>query len=201
MTGRPIDFYFVCLSPWSLLGIDLLQEVAARHGRSVAFKPVNVARSWQETGAGRPIGERPKVLLDYRLVEIARWAKYRAMPLNVHPKHFPVPYTASSHLVIAARRAGADPYPLTRAIMRALWIEERDIADPTELARIADGLALDGAALVAAIDSQPVIDELEANTDEMIAAGGWSVPTYVVDGETFYGQDRLEMIDWRLSGI
>lgn len=200
MSSSPIDFYFVCLSPWSLLGIDRLNEIATRHGRSVAYRPINVARSWQETGAGRPMGERPQVLLDYRLVEIARWATFRGMPLNVHPRHFPVPYTASSHLVIAARQAGADAYPLTRAIMRALWIEERDIGDTAELARIAEGLGLDGAALAAAIDSRPVIDELEANTDAMIAAGGWSVPTYVVDGETFYGQDRLEMIDWRLAG-
>ncbi len=200
MPSSTIDFYFVCISPWSLLGIDLLNDVAARYDRSVAYKPINVARSWRETGAGRPMGERPQVLLDYRLIEIERWAKFRGMPVDVNPKHFPVPYAPSSHLVIAARQAGADVYPLARAIMRGIWIDQRDIGDPEELARIADSVGLDGPSLVAAIDSPSVVDELEANTDGMLAAGGWSVPSYVVDGEMFYGQDRLEMIAWRLGG-
>jgi 2-hydroxychromene-2-carboxylate isomerase len=61
-------------------------------------------------------------------------------------------------------------------------------------------VGLDGAALLAAAESSAVADEMAANTDEMLAAGGWSVPSFVVDGELFFGQDRLEMIAWRLDG-
>jgi carboxymethylenebutenolidase len=123
-------------------------------------------------------------LQDYRLVELPRWAAWRGTEINPHPKHFPAPYQLSSHTIIAARQTGADVYPLTRALMRGCWVDE----------------LLDGAALLAAAESQAVADEMAANTDEALAAGAWSVPSFVVDGEIFFGQDRLEMIAWRLEG-
>ena len=64
----PIKFYFACVSPWSYLGLDKLQEIAERHNRTIAFKPTNVGRTWAETGAGQPLGNRPDVLQSYRLL-------------------------------------------------------------------------------------------------------------------------------------
>jgi 2-hydroxychromene-2-carboxylate isomerase len=196
----PIRFYFACISPWSYLAIDALKEIADRHKREIAFMPTDVGRAWSETGAGRPLGERPEVLKSYRLVELPRWAKWRGVPLNSAPKHFPVPYHLSSGTIIAARQAGADPCDLTRALMRGCWVHEKDISNPDDVAAIADGVGLDGAALVAAADSDAVTAELAANTDAALAYQAWSVPSFVVDGELFFGQDRLEMIDWRLGG-
>lgn len=196
----PIDFYFACISPWSYLGLDELKRVADDHGRTVAYKPIDVGRSWREAGAGLPLGERPQVLQDYRLVELPRWAAWRGTEINCHPKHFPVPYFLSSNVIIAARQAGADAYPLTRALMRACWVDELDISDANTVAKLADGVGLDGAALVAQAETPAVAEELAANTDAALAAGAWSVPSFVVDGELFFGQDRLEMIAWRLDG-
>ena len=84
--------------------------------------------------------------------------------------------------------------------MRGCWVDERNIGDRDDVASILDGLGLDGAALVAASDSAAVAAELSANTDEALVDKAWSVPSFVVDGELFFGQDRIEMIDWRLSG-
>ncbi len=66
----PIKFYFACVSPWSYLGSDALLEIAEKHGRAVALKPTNVGRTWSETGAGQPLGNRPEVLQSYRLLEL-----------------------------------------------------------------------------------------------------------------------------------
>ncbi len=198
--SAPIDYYFACISPWSYLAVDELKRVADGHGRAIAFKPIDVGRAWGETGGGRPLGDRPQVLQDYRLIELPRWADWRGTEINPEPKHFPVPYQLSSNVIIAARQTGADPYPLTRALMRGCWVDELDISDGETVSKIADGVGLDGGALLAAAETPAVADEMAANTDALLAAGGWSVPSFVVDGELFFGQDRLEMIAWRLDG-
>ena len=196
----PIKFYFACVSPWSYLALDKLKAIAEKHGYEVAYKPAHVGRQWQVPSTGRPLEDRPKVLHAYRLLELPRWAAWRDVPLNAEPKHFPVPFLLSSGVIIAAGQAGADMYPITRALMRGCWVDELNINDPGVVAAIAGGVGLDGAALIAAATSDAVTAELEANTDESLADGAWSVPSIVVDGELFFGQDRLEMIDWRLSG-
>ncbi len=195
-----IQFYFACVSPWSYLAIERLHAIAGQHGRKVDCKPIDVGRAWSTTGGGRPMGQRPQVAIDYRLVELPRWRDFRNVPLNVEPKHFPVPYQLSSNVIIAARLSGADVYPLTLGLMRGCWAEERDISDAETVKSIADAAGLNGAALLAEADRQAVADAMAAYTDEALAAGAWSVPSIVVDGELFFGQDRLELIEWRLNG-
>lgn len=199
MSGGVIDFHFACVSPWSYLGCEAIAQVAAKHGRTVAYRPVDHARAWAETGAGRPLPDRPAVLQAYRLTELPRWAAFRDVPLNLHPKHFPTSPLISGRTIVAAGLAGLETGALSLALMRGCWVDELDIGDPDTVARIADGVGLDGKALVADTGSDAVEAAFQANTDALIAAGGWSVPTFVVDGEPFFGQDRIELIDWRLS--
>ncbi|MBT3932314.1 MAG: 2-hydroxychromene-2-carboxylate isomerase [Rhodospirillaceae bacterium] len=195
----PIKFYFACPSPWSYLAMDALKALGEKHSREIAFKPTHVGQQWQQTSAGRPLGDRPAVLQAYRLIELPRWAAWRGVPINTEPKHFPAPFPLSSGVIIAAGQAGANMYEITRALMRGCWVDELNIGDPSDVAGIADGVGLDGAALVAAAESDAVTAELQANTDESLADGAWSVPSFVVDGELFFGQDRIEMMDWRLT--
>jgi len=196
----PIKFYFACISPWSYLAVDALKALGEKHGREIAYKPTLVGQQWEKTGAGRPLGDRPEVLQAYRLIELPRWAAWRDVPINTAPRHFPVPFLLSSGVIIAAGQAGADMHEITRALMRGCWVDDLNVDDPGDVAAIADGVGLDGAALVAAAGSDAVAAELQANTDESLADGAWSVPSFVVDGALFFGQDRLEMMDWRLSG-
>lgn len=198
--SAPIDFYFACVSPWSYLAVDELKRIADAHGRTVSYKPTDVGRAWGETGAGRPLGDRPKVLQDYRLVELPRWAAWRGTEINTAPKFFPAPFHLSSNVIIAARQTGADVYPLTRALMRGCWVDDLNIADGEDVAKIADSVGLDGNALLAAAETQAVADEMASNTDDALKVGAWSVPSMVLDGELFFGQDRLEMMAWRLDG-
>ena len=196
----PIDFYFACPSPWSYLALDALGELASRFGREIAYKPIEVERAWEETGTGRPLGEKPQALQDYRHVDLPRWAEFRGVEIEPSPKKLdPQTKFLTSKMIIAARQSGGDPYVLTRAFMQGLWIGNKDISDAPTVREIADSAGFDGGALLATSDSRAVLDEWSANTTEARGHGVWSVPSIVVNGELFYGQDRLELIAWRLQ--
>ena len=195
----PINFYFACVSPWSYLAIDKLNSIAESYDRSIAFKPIDVGRSWKEAGAGQPLGNRPQVLQDYRLLELPRWAAWRKTEINSHPKYFPVAFHLSSYAIIAALQSGQDVYRLTRALMRGCWVDELNIDDKADVAKIIESVGLDSKTLMSAIENKSVADEMSSNTDEALSLGVWSVPSMVLDGELFFGQDRLEMMVWRLD--
>ena len=198
--SAPINFYFACPSPWSYLALDALVELATRFNREIAYKPIEVERAWEETGTGRPLGEKPQALQDYRHVDLPRWARFRGVDIEPSPKKLdPETKFLTSKAIIAARQSGGDPYQLTKAFMRGLWIDNKDISDPATVSEIADAAGFNGSALVAAADTADVLDEWSANTTEALNHGVWSVPSIVVDDELFYGQDRLEMIAWRLG--
>jgi 2-hydroxychromene-2-carboxylate isomerase len=96
-------------------------------------------------------------------------------------------------------RQGLDWSKLSYAILRAVWVEERNIADHATLAAIAAENGMDGKALLAATEDEAVKAEYQTNTDEAMALGVFGAPTYVFDGELFWGQDRLDMLAWRLT--
>ena len=198
--SSPIEFYFACPSPWSYLALDELRRIGDAHGRPISYKPIDVERAWAVTGAGRVLGEKPPVLQDYRHLDLPRWAEFRGVEIDCTPKRLaPENKFFTSKVIIAARQRGDDVYPLTRAFMRACWIQNRDISDPAIVAAIASEAGYDGNALADAATAPPIIDEFAANTEDALRQGAWSVPSIVVDGELFYGQDRLEMIARRLA--
>lgn len=198
--NNPIKFYFVCLSPWSYLAMEVLQNIADRHDREIVFKPIDVGRAWAETGAGKPLRDRASVLQDYRLVELERWANWRGVPLNSTPKHHPVPFTLSSSMIIAAIQSGLGAFEITRALMKGCWVHEKDISNPDDVLAIVDSVGINGKELLDMAESDEVASVLSSNTDDALLDGAWSVPSFVVDEELFFGQDRLEMMDWRLLG-
>ena len=198
--NEPIDFYFACVSPWSYLATDELKKIAEENDRKINYKPRDVGRSWKEAGAGQPIDNRPEVLLNYRLVELPRWAAWRATEINIKPKYFPVSYFLSSNVIIAAHQSGADVHQLTRALMRGCWVEELDISDEKTVSNIVSGVGLNSSEILESAKTTKVEEELSSNTVSALAAGAWSVPSIVLDKELFFGQDRLEMISWRLKG-
>jgi 2-hydroxychromene-2-carboxylate isomerase len=154
---------------------------------------------------GVPIRTRPQPRRDYHARELRRWSDYVGMPLNVTPRHYPMANPArdwNNHagwMVIAAQEAGLDAFPLSHAILRALWAEERDISDPDIRRAIADANGYDGAALLAAERSDAVQVRYRANGAEAEALGVFGSPTIVLDGELFWGQDRYGFVDRALA--
>ncbi|KMO34947.1 2-hydroxychromene-2-carboxylate isomerase [Methylobacterium variabile] len=199
-----LSCFYSLSSPWAYLGGPKLQDIVRRHRARLVLKPFDFQEVVPRTG-GVPIRTRPQPRRDYHAVELARWRDYLGLPLNVTPRHYPMENPApnwnkhAGWTVIAAQAAGLDAFPLSHAILRALWAEERDIADPAVRRAIADENGFDGAALVAAEGSEPVQAQYRRNGAEAEALGVFGSPTIVLDGELFWGQDRLDFVDRALA--
>ncbi len=186
---KVIDYYLFLISPWAYLGGPRLADMARRHGAEVRVKPIDARIVFPATG-GLPLAKRAPERQAYRLAELARWSRHLDMPLNLQPAHFPAPDESAARLVIAAGTTGGDAFGLSQAILAALWTEERDIADPTVLEQIAGENGHDGAALLAKSQEEAVGASHREFSEEAVARGVFGSPSYVYEGEVFWGQDR-----------
>jgi carboxymethylenebutenolidase len=191
---RPnIDYFFSHASPWTYLGSERLHTIATAANASITYRPVSFAKVFAVSG-GLPVGERAQQRQNYRLVELARWRDHLGVALILEPKYFPVADQAASQLVIAAERQGLDTGRLSNAILRAVWAQERNIADDATLAAIATEQGMDGAALLD-VSKQPEIAQVfDTYTSEAIERDVFGAPSYIVDGTIFWGQDRLDFL-------
>jgi 2-hydroxychromene-2-carboxylate isomerase len=193
---RTLDYYFAPASPWTYLGHQRFEEMARRHGAKIAYKPCDFGRVFSVSG-GLPLAQRPKQRQSYRLAELKRWRDFLGVPLNIQPKHFPVSSDLPSRAVVASPEEARGKAGF--AIMRGCWAEERNIADRATLVELLSREGLDGATIVAAAESDAGKRGLDANTDEAIERQVFGAPTYVVDGELFWGQDRLDFVERALK--
>ncbi len=191
-----IDYYFSVLSPFSYLAGMRLETIAAKRQAAVAYKPINIARVFAETGGTAPKDRHPS-RRDYRLRDIARTALALDMPVNPEPAHWPTDPVPASVAIIAAQRAGFSVGVLAHAFLRACWAEERDIADPATVAAILEANGVAPSALDPHLDGAPAA--FDANTTEAIARGVFGAPFYVVGDEKFWGGDRLAHLDQHLA--
>jgi 2-hydroxychromene-2-carboxylate isomerase len=136
----------------------------------------------------------------YRLVELKRFSELLGEPINLAPKYFPVAGDDASRLIIAVDQhdGNAAALALTGAILRGVWVGERNIADARDLAALLAECKLPERRLDDA-QTQSVRQRYEANTQAAIDAGVFGAPSYVIDGEIFWGQDRLDFVQRRLA--
>lgn len=193
-----VQYWFSVASPWTWLGSARFAQLARRAGARVEVLPIELGTVFAASG-GRPFSERPEARRSYRQLELARWSKRLGVPITLEPRHYPVDRLPASQLIIAARRQGLDALGLSHAVLRAIWQENRDISDWGTLQQIATEQGMDGVLLVDAARDQAVIEVLNADTRIAIAAGIFGAPTFVVDGERFWGQDRLDFLAERLG--
>ena len=172
-----------------------INTLARQAGRRLRHKPVDLSRVMPAVGSPS-FDVRSVAHKDYFFGrEIERWSEYLGIEALVDPHHHVGDRTLPSGFVIAAQLAGADVDALHLAILQALWRDDRDVGDPQVLSDIAREAGLDPEPLRAAALSPAVQQEFEQNTRDAIAAGVFGSPTYIVDGEMFYGQDRLMMVE------
>jgi len=194
-----IDYFFATLSPYTYLAGTKLEEIAARHGATIAYKPLDILALFARTG-GTPPGQRHPNRQAWRLQELTRASKKAGLPLNLKPAHWPTNAAPSAYAIIAAQNAGGgDLGKLVHAVLRACWAEELDVADDAVIkAALAasgfdPGLADSGLLLGA--------ETYEKNLDEAIEKGAFGAPSYIVDsGQIFWGHDRLDDLDAHLAG-
>lgn len=193
-----IDYYFTPQSPWTYLGHERFARIAATAGAAVRVLPVDYGKIFPASG-GLPLGQRAPQRQAYRLVELQRFSEHLQMPLNRQPKYFPVGGDPAARLITAVDQqdGSAAAMALGGAIFRAVWAEERDIASEQVLAEILQTAGLNEARL-AQSDSPEVQQLYEAHTQQAMDAGVFGAPSYVVDGEIFWGQDRLDLLEKKL---
>lgn len=189
-------YYFHSLSsPWAYLGGPTFHDIVARHGLKVHLRPTTIL----EENGGIPLRTRPTARQAYHELELDRWRKRLDMPLVLRPAHYPANPAFSARMVIAADTLGWDALRLSHALLRALWSEERDILDDAVRIDVANAEGMDGARLFEMQESDEIHALWEKSHAEASAAGVFGTPTYVYKGERFWGQDRLEFLDERLS--
>lgn len=196
--AKTVDYYVFLASPWAYLGSQRFADIARRHGAAVRIIPMAAAEVFPVSG-GLPLAKRAPQRQAYRIVELKRWREFLGVPLNLQPSFFPMNEALAARLVIAAREAGQDAVGLAHAMMRAVWAEDRNIADAEVLEQIVTETGLDPAKLFAAAESDAVQAEYARGTQQAIDANVFGAPSYVIDGEIFWGQDRLDFVDRALA--
>ncbi|MEJ5022917.1 2-hydroxychromene-2-carboxylate isomerase [Ochrobactrum vermis] len=198
MTGpRHIDYYFWLNSDWAYLGADRLVRIAEDHELRINWMPVDLPDVYRRTG-GQLLGQRAPERQAYRIIELQRWCRKLGIEVNPTPKYMCPDAGEASRIFIAADRMGLPVATLHQAILRAEWCGERDISDPDELHRILIELGFNAEAVLAEAAKPDVDASYRRFTDAAVGAGVFGSPSYVFDGELFWGQDRLEMLEEKI---
>ncbi len=197
---RTIDYYFAPNSPWTYLGHARLAEMAQAAGAQVRVLPVDLGGKVFPVSGGLPLPKRAPQRQAYRLVELARFRDFLKIPLNVQPKFFPVSADPAARLIIAVDQNDGwqAAMRLSGAVLAAVWAQERNIADEAVLA---DLLAQNGlpAERLEQSKGEQVQAHYEKNTQQAIDAGVFGAPSYILEGELFWGQDRLDFLQRKLQ--
>ncbi len=194
-----VDYYFAPQSPWTYLGHSRFVQLLRETGAAVRVLPNDLGKVFPVSG-GLPLAKRAPQRQAYRLLELRRFGEALGVPLNPEPRFFPVQGDDAARLIVAVDLADGSEAALrlTGAITAAVWAQERDIADQATLAAL---LAENGLPAERLNDSLQADTEKRyaANTQAAIDAGVFGAPSYVIDGELFWGQDRLDFVERRLK--
>lgn len=197
--ATPIDFYFDFSSPYGYLASTQIDELAAKHGRTVTWRPHLLGAVFKVTGQ-QPLTTIP-LKGSYTERDLARSARLLNVPFKL-PTKFPIGATAPSRAFYwLDERDPALAKRLARALYHAYFAEDRDISSPEVTGNVAARLGVEPAELAQALNDPGVKDRLRAEVDAAIARGVFGSPYIIVDGEPFWGSDRLDQVDkWLQTG-
>jgi 2-hydroxychromene-2-carboxylate isomerase len=195
-----VDYYMTPVSPFTYMGHDRFRQVCRRHGAQVNLRVMDLGKVFPASG-GLPLKDRAPQRRAYRMMELKRWRDYLGMPLNPEPKFFPVPAEAAATLILAVlERHGVEPaLDVAGDCLRAVWAEERDISSRDTLLELAEARGLEAASLLAHASSAEVAALYIMHSQEAISRGVFGSPTFVLNDEVFWGQDRIDFVDRALA--
>ncbi len=196
----PLEFYFDFSSPYAYIAAMRIDDLAARHGRSVDWRPMLLAFAFKAIGT-QPLVQYP-IKGDYAYRDFTRSARELGIPLSL-PEKFPIGTVAAARAVTWLRATAPDRVaPFAKAVFQAYFVDGRDISAPDMVLAVAAEQGLDAEKMRAAIDSEPVKTALKQAVDEAVSQRGvFGAPFIFADGEPFWGADRLDMLDrWLQRG-
>jgi carboxymethylenebutenolidase len=195
-----IDYYASLNSPWTHLGAARIEAMAMANNASLRIYPVDFGAIFAQSG-GLPLPKRAPQRQAYRLMELPRWRDYLGIPIQIEPKFFPSSEALTAGCVIAVRETLGDlpAIKLAHRVLKALWQEEKNPADPATLAELIADVGLD-ADPVMKLGAEPRwAEQRVADTQAALDRGVFGAPSYVIGGEIFWGQDRLGFVERRLA--
>lgn len=193
-----IDYYFATISPFTYLSGTRPAQVAAKHGATITYKPLDIMGLFGRTG-GTPPKDRHPNRQQYRLQDMERRSKLLDKTLNLKPMFWPTNAAPSSYAIITAQNAGADVAELVAAIGAACWAEERDISQDDVVRDCLEKCGLDPA--LADKDMMTAADTFAKNLEDGVNAGAFGAPFFITDsGQCFWGEDRIDDLDAHLAG-
>ena len=196
---KKILYFYSVASPWSYLGIKRLKEISKKYSAQIIEKPVDlVGKVFVATG-GTPVPQRHISRQNYRLLELKRWGEFLNIKINQKPKFFP---PKDPHLPALFCLASIDMginMDFSSKVLEHLWVKENDISNIDTLKLIADDLKISFEELSKLASSDKIKKIYEANTQEAINMNIFGVPSYVYNNEIFWGQDRLELLEYSLK--
>ncbi|RWR05115.1 2-hydroxychromene-2-carboxylate isomerase [Paenirhodobacter populi] len=196
-----IDYFFAVNSPWCYLAGLRLEEIAAKHGAAISYRPLDVLALFDRTGGTRPMARHPNRVA-YRLQELTRWRDRLGLPMVLSPTHFPVNPAPASYAIIAAQKAGGgDLGGLVHAILGAGWAEDRNIAEDEVIREKLAAFGFDPNLVTSGLFDGAVA--YEKNLEEAVERGVFGTPFYIVreTDQRFWGQDRLDFLDDHLGSL
>jgi 2-hydroxychromene-2-carboxylate isomerase len=197
---KHIDYFVSLMSPWTHLGAARIVALAAKRGATMTIWPVDFSQVFPASG-GLPLPKRAPQRQAYRMMELRRWRAHLGIPLRLDAKYFPGNELRAARAVIAVREKidGGKAIELAHAVLRGVWEQDKDVGDPATLAGISAGVGLDPKQVMALAETPEIVARRDADTKMAIDRGVFGAPTYLIDGEIFWGQDRLEFVDRKLA--
>ena len=193
---KTISYYFSVLSPFTYFAGDRLERIATRHGVAIEYLPMDIMGLFGKTG-GLPPKDRHISRQNYRMQEIQRIAEHSGMPVNLKPKFWPTDPKPASFTIINTPNEQGDKGQLVRNYLKACWAEDRDIADPRVVQDCLKTAGFDPE--IADTDNNQAMEIFQRNTLRAEEDHVFGSPSYVIDGQVFWGQDRLDYLEWYLT--
>ena len=191
--SRTIDYYFTLASPWAFLGHRPFLALAKAHDVTVRYRPVDVGEVFPHTG-GLPLPKRHPARQRYRILELQRWREARGVALKIHPRHWPFPAATANRAIAALAESGADAGPYTQRAFEGIWVRDEDLGQDATLVALLTECGHDGAKVLQNAKSDQIGAIYTRYAQEGVAANVIGSPCYVLDGEVFWGQDRLDLL-------
>lgn len=193
-----IDYYFVTISPYAYLGHQAFHDLAEKYNVQINYKPFSLSGVWEKSGS-IPLGQRSPARQRYRRIELQRFREHRNLPLNLDPKFFPVDFALADRCAAALVASGADCKGFVLRAHQGVWANEENISDPEQLAAYLTVEGHDADAVLSKAQSDEIGDIITRNTQEAIAMDAIGAPIYALNGEAFWGQDRLDYLELALK--
>jgi 2-hydroxychromene-2-carboxylate isomerase len=195
---RHVSYYFSLISPWSYLGHHEFITVARKHDLAVRYKPVTLPELFPQSG-GLPLAKRHPSRQGYRMMELQRWREKRQVPMQLRPKFWPFDPELGDRVVIALAAAELPVENFLPRAFAATFENDQNLADEKVLAALLTSAGVDAAAILQQAKNEVSAAVYAANLQEAIDNAVFGAPTYLLDGEVFWGQDRIGFLDAALT--